>query len=83
MNSSNPGAEKMKIALIASVPMLVTEIQVFAGMNTVAPPSTSLTVSPNPPAFFHSERENLVGSWLSVSLYLSARRQVLGSEDKL
>src|SRR6516162_2340995 len=32
--------------LIASVPIFVTEIHVFAGMKTVAPPCTSLVLSP-------------------------------------
>jgi len=36
----------MKTAFIASVPMLVTAIHVFAGINIVAPPCTSLTLSP-------------------------------------
>src|SRR5712692_8272299 len=35
--SSNPGAEKMKVRLIGSVPMFFKLIHVFAGMNTSPP----------------------------------------------
>jgi hypothetical protein len=44
MNSSNPGAEKMNAKWITSLPIFVTEIQVLAGINTVASPCTSLDV---------------------------------------
>jgi len=35
--SSNPGAEKMKVRLIGSVPVFFKLIQVFAGINTSPP----------------------------------------------
>jgi hypothetical protein len=35
--SSNPGAEKMKVRLIGSLPMFFAFIQVFAGINTSPP----------------------------------------------
>jgi len=37
MKSSKPGAEKTPTVLRTSLPMLETEIQVPAGMKTVAP----------------------------------------------
>jgi hypothetical protein len=46
MNSSNPGAEKMKIAVIASVPMLVTEMAGDEGANRAAPMPTALPLPP-------------------------------------
>jgi hypothetical protein len=46
MKSSNPGAEKMAIRLMASLPRLSTEIDVPAGMKTVAPACATLTEPP-------------------------------------
>ena len=40
--SSNPGAEQTPTKWIYSLPILVMEIQVLAGINTVAPLCTSL-----------------------------------------
>lgn len=46
MKSSKPDAGKIATRLMASLPKLSAEIEVPAGMNTLAPACTSLTVPP-------------------------------------
>jgi len=46
MCSLNPGAGKMNTKWIDSFPILIMEIQVLAGINTVAPPCTFREESP-------------------------------------
>ena len=45
--SSNPGAEKMKVRAIGSVPMFFPLIHVLAGMNTSPPAWRSRSSSPS------------------------------------
>jgi hypothetical protein len=83
MKSSKPGAEKMASRLTASLPALSAEIQVPAGINTVARMYDSYRISDMNAGGSGLQKEDFVGLGMAVNLDFSPDRDACSHENQM